>query len=700
MGLDNITLAAAKSYVKRSLQGQGALQGSPGKDGVSPTITTTPITVGHKITITDKNGTQSFDVVDGSQDTSNATLFLGTGNTPPKTNDVQVYPYDNFIGKKPKVITGEVGFFFADQLYKVLYDITSVTDTNVTVKYTADAETVSKAATGDYYTKGELATGTSFIYNLVDVVPEVNMEIPMGLTDDANIWWGIHPNLIGNKTYTGLAYNLNDEVFLLRVNCKLDTAGTGIRGKITKVIKIADLANYYNKQEVDSKITSFGGSNKVTYITGNSKENPFVWNNYEPGTYIFDTYDIWVKATDDDVYTYDTPQLQTCNGVVVITDHVTEDSVEDTKLGYYSNRGFRLYNVKFSPNSPTAGRIFRMPVSENEPTLNPVFASQNGTINVNCPILQAPKSNAVASWYNNQTDNGQYLATIDFVKKYAGSGYFVDLTDFKNNYETNCSAPMYSHSFKQIIHNIMYLDYAKQGSFMVGDIYTSDPTVPCQYMNCTFYVTVKNENYQQIFIEGYATDDPISKRYYTIMTRPSPFSITDWQDYEWKAEITKDYVDTQIANCIPSINMKVIDMGDKTTLINIDESFPTDGKNSYIIRGAFVDTTILLLDQEPVHVQRFGTQLFVTTMNGKVFVFLKNSSTGVWYHSGTRSFLNGNDVLTRTNTDPYNPTANYHPATKRYVDNKVENMFSFNADGELVVTIGDVSKTFVPKAEE
>ena len=36
MGLDNKTLAAAKSYVKKSLQGQGALvgqKGDPGKDG-------------------------------------------------------------------------------------------------------------------------------------------------------------------------------------------------------------------------------------------------------------------------------------------------------------------------------------------------------------------------------------------------------------------------------------------------------------------------------------------------------------------------------------------------------------------------------------------------------------------------------------------------------------------------------------------
>lgn len=604
MGLDNITLAAAKSYVKRSLQGAGALQGNPGKDGTSPTVSVTNIAGGHKVTITDKNGTKSFDVMDGNADIAKGTIGMFT-----LSNDTNIQK-DSILTVSKSQIIGHTPIKYPGQIYDIYAAI---------------------------IWQGKEIYFTSFII--------------LNETGDVNQYY---------------------EIKVMGVPKKL----TG-----------------------SSDTISSNNCTSPTYITGNSEENPFVWNNHEPGVYIFDTYDIYLKATDEDVYNYGTPNARTYNGIVIMTDKITKDSVEDTKLGYYIDRGFRLYNVKFSPNSPTAGRIFRIPVSENEPTLNPVFVTQNGMINVNYPILQAPKSNAVASWYN-KPDNGQYLATIDWVKKYAGSSYFVDLTDFKDNYETNCGAPMYNHSFKQIVHNIMYLDYARQGSFMVGDIYTSDTTTPSQYMNCTFYVTVKNENYQQIFIEAYVTDDPISKRYYTIMTRPAPFNITDWQAHEWKAEITKDYVDAQIANCVPSINMKIVDMGDKTTLINIDESFPTDGKNSYIVRGAFVDTTALLLDQEPVHVQRLGTQLFVTTMNGKCFVFIKNSTTGTWYYSGSMSFLNENDVLTRTNKDPYNPTANYHPATKKYVDNKVDNMFSFNADGELVVKIDGVSKTFVPKAEE
>lgn len=52
------------------------------------------------------------------------------------------------------------------------------------------------------------------------------------------------------------------------------------------------------------------------------------------------------------------------------------------------------------------------------------------------------------------------------------------------------------------------------------------------------------------------------------------------------------------------------------------------------------------------------------------------------------------------NTQEYTPTENYHPATKKYVDDKVASspQLSFNEAGELVVTINGVSKTFVPKS--
>ena len=45
--------------------GTNGLNGTNGADGISPTITVEEITGGHKVNITDVNGTQSFNVMDG-----------------------------------------------------------------------------------------------------------------------------------------------------------------------------------------------------------------------------------------------------------------------------------------------------------------------------------------------------------------------------------------------------------------------------------------------------------------------------------------------------------------------------------------------------------------------------------------------------------------------------------------------------------
>ena len=46
--------------------GKDGQNGSPGADGVSPTVSVAAITGGHRITITDKNGSKTVDVMDGS----------------------------------------------------------------------------------------------------------------------------------------------------------------------------------------------------------------------------------------------------------------------------------------------------------------------------------------------------------------------------------------------------------------------------------------------------------------------------------------------------------------------------------------------------------------------------------------------------------------------------------------------------------
>lgn len=47
-------------------QGEQGIQGEQGEDGYSPSITVTTIANGHRVTITDANGTKSFDVMNGT----------------------------------------------------------------------------------------------------------------------------------------------------------------------------------------------------------------------------------------------------------------------------------------------------------------------------------------------------------------------------------------------------------------------------------------------------------------------------------------------------------------------------------------------------------------------------------------------------------------------------------------------------------
>ena len=67
--------------------GQDGAPGQPGADGISPTITVTDITGGHRVTITDATGPHSFDVMDG--DSSEAPVQSVNGHTGDVVLDAQ-----------------------------------------------------------------------------------------------------------------------------------------------------------------------------------------------------------------------------------------------------------------------------------------------------------------------------------------------------------------------------------------------------------------------------------------------------------------------------------------------------------------------------------------------------------------------------------------------------------------------------------
>ena len=61
-----LTDGTSKSFnVQNGRDGARGSTGSPGADGISPVVSVEPITGGNRVTITDVNGAQSFDVMDG-----------------------------------------------------------------------------------------------------------------------------------------------------------------------------------------------------------------------------------------------------------------------------------------------------------------------------------------------------------------------------------------------------------------------------------------------------------------------------------------------------------------------------------------------------------------------------------------------------------------------------------------------------------
>lgn len=72
-------------------RGEKGDTGTNGKDGISPTLSVTPISGGHRISITDATGSKSFDVIDGKNGSSasvtRADVVSALGYTPYKPGD-------------------------------------------------------------------------------------------------------------------------------------------------------------------------------------------------------------------------------------------------------------------------------------------------------------------------------------------------------------------------------------------------------------------------------------------------------------------------------------------------------------------------------------------------------------------------------------------------------------------------------------
>ena len=139
-----------------------------------------------------------------------------------------------------------------------------------------------------------------------------------------------------------------------------------------------------------------------------------------------------------------------------------------------------------------------------------------------------------------------------------------------------------------------------------------------------------------------------------------------------------------VANAGVDVIIKVYNSTTKELIDTLDYfengSYTILKLNSYFLNGA---TSIFLA---------FTVKDSVTNFRGNTYI------TDLIVYNDS-SFLVKGELLTKTNIKEYEPTDDYNPATKKYVDDTIASQpqISFNENGELVVTINGVSKTFVPK---
>ncbi len=168
--------------------GPAGPKGEPGTDGVSPSISVTDITGGHRITITDATGTHSFDVMDG--DSVDAPV-----------QDVQVNGVSvlsDGVANVPAATTGNGKWGVAKAGYGLYAD-----STGWHVNRALSAQI--KAGTQTYYPITPVAQHEATFYGLAKAAGsnEKNSTLPMGqYTDAAKM---VILNMLGVSGIIGIA---------------------------------------------------------------------------------------------------------------------------------------------------------------------------------------------------------------------------------------------------------------------------------------------------------------------------------------------------------------------------------------------------------------------------------------------------------------------------------------------------------------
>lgn len=119
-----------QTVILKSIGSIKGAPGDPGADGVSPSVSVSEITGGHKVSITDAQGTETFDVMNGEEGPAGGQFWTAQSAS---TSPDYTWPFSNLIG--PDDETPAVGDIIFYSIYR--YTVASVDLQNQKVTCTA-----------------------------------------------------------------------------------------------------------------------------------------------------------------------------------------------------------------------------------------------------------------------------------------------------------------------------------------------------------------------------------------------------------------------------------------------------------------------------------------------------------------------------------------------------------------------------------
>lgn len=302
---------------------------------------------------------------------------------------------------------------------------------------------------------------------------------------------------------------------------------------------------------------------------------------------------------------------------------------------------------------------------------------------------------------NNNSNNSD-------IKKYVDDKITIKTlpVDVNKNYCTNV-ADLEENSIYMSPNDakFLYLAYEKLSGTIVGFCFSAKPH------GRFIYTGYKDDSRIEIMIEGSCytvyfktdTEDSHVEKTVYYLTKNNTIEYTPTADYN---PATKKYVDDSVL--IEQIPILRIDESNRRIYVNCNNMgtykkyfVPNKYANTYGF--SFIYTNDDSSETEIVLVSGAMTRddfILCARNTNTLFTLILGGTDKYTYTKSTKVLEKGlYGYLKIGNTQEYTPTTDYHPSTKKYVDDKISSLpqFSFNESGELVVKIGDTTKIFVPK---